>query len=361
MEFDVAQRTIYLARHGSHAYGLATPTSDVDVKGVCIAPMAYHFGFTKSFEQQELLAAKGNPEDKTVYALDKFARLAANGNPAIIEVLFVDDSDVLVADEFGERLRAMREQFLSKKARFTFSGYAHDQLKRIERHRRWLTKGKPVRPTREECGLPERTVISADQLAAAQSAITKKLARWNLDDMTEIEPAMRIVLTSLMRDSLAEMQIASDTAWKAAGRTIGYSENFLVLLDCERRYKARMDECDAYDEWELKRNPARAELERKFGYDTKHGSHLIRLMRMCREIMQGKGVIVKRPDAEELLAIKLHGTMSYDTLIAEATALDLECKELYESRSCTLRREPNRAWLDEQVVDMTARYLAKHG
>ena len=35
--------------------------------------------------------------------------------------------------------------------------------------------------------LPERTVISAEQLAAAQAAITKKLARWNLDDMTDLD------------------------------------------------------------------------------------------------------------------------------------------------------------------------------
>ena len=73
----IRDRAFYLARHGSHAYGLARPTSDVDVKGVCIEPAAYHLGFLQKFEQEERMAAKGNPEDKVVYALKKFAKLAA--------------------------------------------------------------------------------------------------------------------------------------------------------------------------------------------------------------------------------------------------------------------------------------------
>jgi len=355
MGFDVDARTIYLARHGSHAYGLATPTSDLDLKGVCIESREYHLGFLHKFEQDE----RKEPEDRVVYSLRKFVRLLSECNPNVIEVMFVQDSDVLVCDPFGALLREARDLFITRMARFTFAGYAKSQLGRIERHRRWLLKGAPVRPTRTEMGLPERTVIPANQLAAAQAAIEKKLAQWNLRDMTGLSPAMRIVLTSFMTETLAEMTTASDSAWRAAGRTIGYDENFLGLLELERRYKSRMDECDAHRDWERKRNPTRAELERRFGYDTKHGSHLLRLMRMCREILQGKGVIVRRPDAEELLAIKLHGSMPYDVLVAEAKALDAECGALYEAS--TLPDEPDMERLDALVVDLTGRYLALHG
>ena len=34
----MGERTIFFARHGSHAYGLSTPTSDEDWKGVAIPP-----------------------------------------------------------------------------------------------------------------------------------------------------------------------------------------------------------------------------------------------------------------------------------------------------------------------------------
>ncbi|AEZ66297.1 hypothetical protein phiTE_131 [Pectobacterium phage phiTE] len=34
------------------------------------------------------------------------------------------------------------------------------------------------------------------------------------------------------------------------------------------------------------RNAARHELEEKFGYDTKHAMHLVRLLRMSQEILE---------------------------------------------------------------------------
>ena len=69
MHFDIDARTILLVRHGSHAYGLNTPTSDLDVKGVCIKPVECYFGFLKHFEQHEHMAGKGDGLDSVVYSL----------------------------------------------------------------------------------------------------------------------------------------------------------------------------------------------------------------------------------------------------------------------------------------------------
>jgi hypothetical protein len=44
-------RTIFMTRHGSHAYGTALSTSDLDVKGVAVPPRPYLHGFVKRFEQ----------------------------------------------------------------------------------------------------------------------------------------------------------------------------------------------------------------------------------------------------------------------------------------------------------------------
>ena len=53
MDFDLKERTVLLTIAGSRAYGMATETSDVDVKGVCIAPRSYRDGFRNKFEQAE--------------------------------------------------------------------------------------------------------------------------------------------------------------------------------------------------------------------------------------------------------------------------------------------------------------------
>lgn len=345
------ERTILLVTHGSHAYGLNTPTSDIDLKGVAIAPREYYLGFAQRFEQAE----SKDPFDMVVYELQKFLSLAADCNPNIIEVLWADESTYRVLTPLGRRLVDAREKFLSRKARFTFSGYAHAQLKRIQLHYRWLKSPPSHKPTRAEFNLPERTLIPADQLAAAQAAIQKKLASWNLDDMSGIDPASRIAIQNAMAAMMAEMKVSSDGAWQGAARVLGYDENFIALLDRERHYTARAREWEQYENWKANRNPKRAELEAKYGFDSKHGMHLVRLMRMCKEILETNRVQVKRPDREELLAIR-NGAWSYDQLIAWAEDQEKEMEALY--KKSTLPHGPDRKALDALCVDLTEASLA---
>lgn len=124
---------------GSRAQGLARAGSDTDSRGVCIPPAHYLLGLER-FEQHE--SADG---DHVVYALDKFVRLALQGNPNILESLFADAEDVLDQTPAGERLVAARDAFLSKQLGIRYKGYAQGQLKRLRGHRRWL-----VEPPREE-------------------------------------------------------------------------------------------------------------------------------------------------------------------------------------------------------------------
>jgi hypothetical protein len=81
-----------------------------------------------------------------------------------------------------------------------------------------------------------------------------------------------------------------------------------------------MKHWESYQTWKSHRNPARAELERQHGYDTKHAMHLIRLMRMGLEVLATGELRVRREDADELSAIR-DGAMSFDELLASASAL----------------------------------------
>jgi predicted nucleotidyltransferase len=334
-------RTILLARHGSHAYGLAIETSDEDWKGVAIPPPEVLFGFTQRFEQ-----AESHAPDVVIYDLRKFMTLAAECNPSIVEVLWTEPTR---ETPLGARLRESRALFLSKKAKHTFSGYALAQLKRIKTHHRWLANPPAAPPTREDFGLPERGVVPRDQLLAAQAAIAKKVGEWELDFLHDVDPASRILLQTKMSEALAEMKVASESRWAAAARTIGYDENFLELLDRERRFTAAQREHEQHAEWKRSRNPARAALEAKHGYDTKHAMHLVRLLRMCREILTTGEVVVKRPDREDLLAIRA-GAWSYDRLIAWAETEDAELERLYPSSK--LPTVPDRDALDRLCVEL---------
>ncbi len=336
--------TILLCTHGSHAYGLNTPTSDVDIKGVCVPPRNYFLGFAQTFEQ-----AVSRDPDMAIFEIRKFFRLAAEGNPNIIEILWGDESELRILTPAGRKLVDARELFISKKTRHTFSGYAHSQLKRIAGHYRWLKNPPKAPPTRKDLGLPEHTVIPRDQLAAAQAAVAKKLEEWELKDMSGVEPADRVRLQTAMAEMAAEMKITADEKYAAAARSIGINENFLRLLDLERQYKAKRVEWDQYQNWVATRNPARAEIEAKYGYDCKHAMHLVRLMRMAHEILDTGKVIVKRPDRGELLAIR-NGAWTYEQLIEWAEKQDAELESVYQAS--TLRHAPDRVALDKLCVQI---------
>ena len=141
----------------------------------------------------------------------------------------------------------------------------------------------------------------------------------------------------------------------AAARALGYSTNFIELLDIERRYTSKMREWNQYQEWLRTRNAARAELEAANGYDTKHGMHLVRLMRMCREILETGRVLVRRPDAEELLEIRA-GAWTYERLIEWAEVQDRELTEL--GKLSKLPKSPDRVALDALCVEMVSEHLA---
>ncbi len=338
-------RTLFMARHGSHAYGTSLPTSDEDYRGVAIAPREYYLGGVHRFEQ-----AVCNAPDLTVFELRKFVGLAGQANPNVLEILFVDDSDRLQVSAAGERLLAIRDLFISRRVKHTFSGYARAQLKRIDAHYRWLKNPVEKQPTRADFKLPERTLIPQDQLAAAEAGIRQKLDSWSADFLDDLPRDVREAILQKMSLHIAELQVCSDDElWKGAARAIGYDENFIHLLDMEKRYAARKRDFDNYQTWKKNRNSARAELEARSGYDTKHGMHLVRLMRMCREILETGKVLVRRDDAEELLEIRA-GAWSYENLREWAEKEDAALEEV--AKASHLPKTPDFEAIDRVCVEL---------
>lgn len=297
--------TIYQTVHGSRAYGLDRPTSDWDTKGILVGPPAWYLGFRGGPEQV------GDSADHVIFEIRKFFRLAVEANPTLLEVLFTDPRWHRVQTPAGERLLAAREAFLSRRVAGSFGGYALSQLKRIQTHRRWLLTPPKAPPDRAAFGLPARAVAPPDQLGAYQAMLDQ-------------------------------------------GIPLDASANFLELLDKERRYRAARQEWSRYQGWLESRNPARAELEARFGYDTKHAQHLIRLLRMGGEILRGEGVIVTRPDRDELLAIR-DGALTYDALLAEAERLGAAVRAA--APTSPLPEAPDAAALDALCVSLVEEVL----
>lgn len=298
---------IYETVHGSQAYGLATPSSDVDVKGVLVGPAGWYHGFIGGPEQVEL------GPDHVRYEIRKYFRLAAAANPTVLELLWTPAECHLQVTPAGERLLAARARFLSLRVKDSFCGYAMSQLGRIKTHRKWVMNPPQRAPTRADFDLPERPQVSRDQLGAAEAMLGD--------------------------GRLEQAELGT---------------NFLELLERERRYKAARKEWESYQSWLRTRNPRRSELEARFGYDTKHALHLIRLLRMGLEIVADGQVRVRRDDREELLAIK-SGALGYDELMAAAARLAAEVQAA--APGSPLPAAPDEAALDLLCAEIVAAVL----
>ena len=299
---------IYETVHGSQAYGLATPTSDVDLKGILVGPAPWYHGFVGGPEQIEL------GPDHVRYELRKYFRLAVAANPTVLELLWTPPACHVHMTPAGERLLAARDRFLSLRVKDSFSGYAMSQLGRIKTHRKWVMNPPKRAPARPDFGLPDRAQISRDQLGAVEAMLGDG----------RLEP-------------------------------VDLSTNFLDILERERRYRTARKEWESYQSWLKTRNPRRSELEARFGYDTKHALHLIRLLRMGLEIVATGQVKVHRDDRDELLGIK-GGALTYDELMARAEQLAAEVHAA--AATSPLPAAPDEAALDLLCAEIVAHALA---
>lgn len=379
MNFDLFDHTILLTRAGSRAYGTHTVTSDLDVKGVAIPPAEYLVGldrfdqadkplhfqddrFLALLSEDERFVVKSSKLEGSVYDFRKFLSLAIDNNPSILDALFCRDEDVLLATAEGKLLRQHRDSLLSARCKFTFSGYAIAQLKRINLHRRWLLNPPDHNPTRIEYELPEQTLIPANQLAAAEAMVRKKLDEWQFDFSLIEDDASRMELTDQITATVSEVIAGirteaneQDVKWRAAVRAVGLDDNLLLVMERERKYKAAKVEWNNYQRWKQTRNPDRAALEERHGYDTKHGSHLVRLLRMGYEIMSEGKVNVWRGgiDSDELLAIR-NGHWSYEELISYTNEMESKLNSIYDSGKYAVPRTPDRSDINKLCVKIVS-------
>ena len=142
MKFDFKElkfKLIFECIGGSRLYGCSTENSDVDIRGVFIPSAEYFLGFMKRIKLLE-----DKVEDRVYYDIRKFLKMACDSNPNILELLFIPRKNWIEFTPEWEWIIEKRNYFLSKKAIYTFSGYAHSQLKKISNHRRWLFGAKPA-------------------------------------------------------------------------------------------------------------------------------------------------------------------------------------------------------------------------
>lgn len=144
----IAERgTILRVQVGSGVHGTSIAgQDDRDEMGVCLEPPEFVTGLARvpngthglapsvRFEQYERHTAWDRPGgvanrsgagdlDVIIYSARKWARLALDGNPTVLLVLFVPDEEVVFRNAVGAELVANADRFVSRLAADRFLGY----------------------------------------------------------------------------------------------------------------------------------------------------------------------------------------------------------------------------------------------
>ena len=214
----------------------------------------------------------------------------------------------------------------------------------------------PTKPERSDFGLqanPDLPVTDRDFLNAA---IRKQIDSWQLD-LDQVAESTKINLHNQMEKYLGDIRIAfnlentEDVLYLGAAKTIGIMDNLLDVLTRERAYLNAMSRWKSYQDWLAGRNKKRAELEKKYGYDTKFAQQAYRLIVQGKELLTEGKLRVRRPDAEPLLAIR-NGCWTFEEWEKRITNLDKELQGIFASGTSPLPKKADREKLDKLCIEL---------
>ena len=366
---EIEKNMMFLFTRGSQAYGTNNAQSDEDIGGICLPTREVILGVNKFEQDDRWVDENGEKVDKSIYNFNKAMNLFCENNPNILDFLYAPERCIKFETNEWAKVRDIRDDFMCIKSKWTYQGYAVSQLNRIRTHRSYLLQ--PVaEPIRSEFGLPEKSIFPETQIGV----LAKISSQWVVPEdqdafFTEVSRLMDSE-GSLIFKKYIEPQfypIAIEDFKKRQKEFLrmiaSVSQHFLKeeyfdMAHKELKYMVALKNWDAYRRWKKNRNPARQKLEAINGFDTKHAMHLIRLLRMGNEILEGKGVNVDRTgiDREHLMDIR-NGVFKFEEIEAEANELNKSADEAY--KTSTLPKKPNLEKINALRMDILERHLWK--
>ena len=329
---------------GSRAYGLHTPQSDTDRKGVFLLPKRAYYGL--EYTEQ----ANNETNDEVYYELRRFIYLLVKNNPNILELLNTPQDCIQYRHPMMDLIKP--ELFLSKLCKQTFAGYAQSQIKKAK----GLNK-KIVNPVEKE----RKSILDFCHVIQQQGSIT--LTSW-LQKKGLLQEHCGLVNIAHMREVYAVFHNAQLSQGYLKGICSGMDANDISLSSVEKGieplailsfnkdgYSKYCKDYKAYWEWVEKRNDVRYEntIEHGKNYDAKNMMHTFRLLNMAEEIAGEGEVNVRRHDRDFLLKIR-SGIFSYEELVELANEKVYKIDALYDKSG--LPEQPDLEKAEELLMEI---------
>jgi hypothetical protein len=351
---------------GSQSYGIATPESDVDKKGVFIQDQDSILGF--GYIEQ----VNDTKNDQTFYEIRRFLQLISQNNPNILELLNLPEDCIIYKDPIFDLVLENKEKFISKVCRSSFGGYAIEQIKKarglnkkIVHPMEPIRKGvldfcyvaesgksvpvkeylKEFRLRNEYCGL-----VSLDHMKYVYAVYYDKVAELNGKGI-QMGVCSALEFKGIVQDEENSNDVSTSSVPK------GMTPEFIMYFNKEG-YSAYCRDYREYFEWVEKRNQSRYNDNVASGknYDGKNMAHCHRLLDMAIEIGRGGGINVRRSNREQLLSIR-RGEYDYDQLVQEAEDKIKMMDMVFETSS--LPDTTDKEFINDLLIKIRKEYYGK--
>ena len=334
---------LFEAVAGSKSFGLDTPTSDTDIKGVFYLPKNIFFGM------EYIPQVNNETNDIVYYELGRYMELLSKNNPNILELLASPKDCILYCHPVMEQLHL--SDFLSKLCKDAFAGYAATQIKKATG-----LKKKIVNPVAKE----RKNLLDFCYILSGYTSIP--LTDW-LSERNLTQEQCGLVSIPHFKDMYAMFTDTRNVlGYKGIVKGIGSNQVLLssvpkgeteaAHLYCNKEaYSLYCKDYKEYWDWIEKRNEERYNTNSLHGknYDSKNMMHTIRLLQSAKQILTEGKLNIRVNNREELLNIK-SGNLEYTDVmvIAEILLKDIEDASI----TTTLPEKPDLNHIQKLLVKM---------
>ncbi|WP_224994407.1 DNA polymerase beta superfamily protein [Cesiribacter sp. SM1] len=332
---------------GSRAYGLNTPTSDTDIRGVFVLPEAAFFGL--HYVEQ----ISNESQDIVYYELKRFVELLAKNNPNMLELLNMPDDCILYQHPLYSHFR--QEDFLSRQCKDAFAGYALTQVRKA----RGLNKKivNPIEPQRKSVldfcyAVQGQGAVPVEVFLEEKGLKQEWIGLAKIPHMHELYGMYYSPAESFK--GIVQREGANDISLSSIPK--GLAPLGLMSFN-KSAYSAYCKEYKEYWEWVEKRNDARYQTTLSHGkkYDSKNMMHTFRLLDMAEEIAREGKIRVRRPNRDYLLRIK-KGDFEYEELLLQAEERIAAMDALYAQSS--LPEAPDMERVNKVLIEVRKKFYS---